>query len=198
MLHHPPPRTVYLSAFQEGRIESRFALRTSVPPLTIVAAVRSAVKDTLATVKVDKVTTLSDQVDASIVIERVIATLATMIGALGAVLTAIGLYGLLAYTVARRVNEIGVRMALGATERDVTRMVLKGAFVLVGAGVVVGAPIAIWTRRMAGSLVATLPVSSLQPIALAVVAMGAIGLLAAYLPARRAARVRPIDALRHS
>jgi putative ABC transport system permease protein len=197
-LHEPAPRTVYLNAFQEGRIESRFALRTSVPPLGLVADVRSAVKGTLDTVKVGRITTLSAQVDASIVIERVIATLSTMIGALGAVLTAIGLYGLLAYTVARRVNEIGVRMALGATERDVTRMVLKGAFALVGAGVVMGAPIAIWTRRVAGSVVANLPVSSAQPIALAVVAMVAIGLLAAYLPARRAARVRPIDALRHS
>ena len=72
-------------------------------------------------------------------------------GALGAALAAIGLYGLLAYTVARRTNEIGIRMALGATERDVTRMVLKGALGLVCAGLVVGAPIAVWSKRFAAA-----------------------------------------------
>jgi putative ABC transport system permease protein len=197
-LHEPAPRTAYLNAFQEGRIASRFALRTSVPPLSIVGDVRSAVTGTLDTVKVDKVTTLADQVDASIVTERVIAMLSSIIGGLGSALATIGLYGLLAYTVARRVNEIGVRMALGATERDVTRMVLRGALGLVCAGLVVGAPIALWSRHVAASLVQNLPASNALPIAFAALAMIAMALLAAYLPARRAARVRPMDALRHS
>jgi len=125
-LHETPPRTVYLNAFQEGRIQSRFALRTDVTPTAVAPQVRRAIDEVLKTVRVGKVTTLSDQVDSSLVLERVVATLSGLFGALGACLAAIGLYGLLAYTVTTRTNEIGVRMALGATSGDVTRMVLKG------------------------------------------------------------------------
>ena len=88
----------------------------------------------LPTVSIAKVTTLADQMDASLLQERVLATLSTLFGALGAFLAAMGLYGLLAYTVARRTSEIGVRMALGATESDVTRMILKSALTLVAWG----------------------------------------------------------------
>ncbi len=135
--------------------------------------------------------------DASIVPERLIALLSGLFGALGAALAGIGVYGLLAYTVARRTNEIGIRMALGATRGDVTRMVLKGALGLVCAGLVVGAPIAVWSKRIAASLIENLPVESALPIAFAAAAMMAVALVAAYVPARRAAGVDPMEALRH-
>ena len=197
-LHEAPPRTVYLNAFQGGRIQSHFALRTDVRPAAVAPQVRRAVEEVLKTVAIGKVTTLTDQVDSSLVIERVVALLSGLFGALGACLAAIGLYGLLAYTVTTRTNEIGVRMALGATTGDVTRMVLKGAFGLVCAGLVVGVPVAVVSQRFAASLVQGLAVKSALPIAIAGVIMIAIALLAAYLPARRAARVQPVDALRHS
>lgn len=138
---------------------------------------------------------LADQVDASIVPERLIATLSGMFGALGAALAAIGLYGLLAYTVARRINEIGVRMALGATRRDVMRMVMKGALGLVGAGLVVGVPVALWSTHVASSMVGTLAPERAFHIALATLIMIVVAVLAAYVPARRAALVSPMDAL---
>jgi ABC-type antimicrobial peptide transport system permease subunit len=155
-------------------------------------------RDRLKTVRIARVTTMDDQVNASIVPERLIATLSGFFGGLGALLAAIGLYGLLAYTVARRTNEIGIRMALGATERDVTAMVLKSALGLVLAGLLVGAPIAAWSQRVVASLVENVTLGIAMPIAVAAAAMIAVALLAAYVPARRAARVQPIDALRHS
>ena len=196
-LHKDAPPTVYLNSFQEGRIASKFALRTSVPPAAVAGDVRRAVGDVLKTVRVAKVTTMSEQVDASIVPERLIATLSGFFGALGTLLAAIGLYGLLAYTVARRTNEIGVRMALGATERDVTRMVQTSALALVVRGT--GGAVRRSRSGANGSqqLWSTIwLVNAAFPIGVAAAVTIAVGLLAAYVPARRAAHVDPVIALR--
>jgi predicted permease len=195
--HEKAPRTLYLHAFQDGRIGSQFALRTDTAPAAIADDVRRAVGDVLKTVKVGKVTTLAEQVDASLVTERLLATLSGLFAALGALLAAIGLYGLLAYTVMRRTNEIGVRLALGATRGDVTRMVLNGALALLFAGLVAGVPLSMLGRRLAARMVEGVSTGSQFSIVLAAAAMIAVGLLAAYVPARRAARVEPRDALRH-
>jgi predicted permease len=198
-LREPPPRTIYLHAFQEARGRfSKFALRTDLAPARIVDQVRAVVLDTLKTVPVARVTTLAEQVDESIAQERLMATLSAGFGALGALLAALGLYGLLAYTVTRRTAEIGIRMALGATRRDVTRMVLNNALRLVCAGVMLGAPVALWSQRFAANLIVNLRVDPVFTIAVAAATLLGVALLAAYLPARRAARVHPMDALRHS
>ena len=144
-----------------------------------------------------KITTLAEQVDASIVVERLMARLSSAFAGLGALLAAIGVYGLIAYTVARRTNEIGIRMALGATEGDVTRMVLRSALVLVALGVSVGVPLAFWSQRLAADLIGNLGAGLTVPM-VAAAAMVMVAVLAAYVPARRAARVHPVEALRHS
>ena len=190
-------RTIYLNTFQAPPVDSRFALRTSIDPEAVVPEVRSVVSELLKTVSVKTVTTLNDQVNASIVPERLMATLSLWFGVLGALLAAIGLYGLLAYTVARRINEIGIRMALGASRSDATWMVLGDALGMVCIGSAIGAPIAFWSERFAASLVPELQIGSAAPIASGAVAMIAIALLAAYVPARRAAKVDPMVALRY-
>jgi ABC-type antimicrobial peptide transport system permease subunit len=153
------------------------------------------------------VTTLAEQVDASILPERLIAMLSALFGALAAMLVALGLYGLLAYTVTRRLKEIGLRIAIGATSRDVTWMVLASALRVVLAGVIIGVPMALWTKDYAANVLAamaasqaeapvTLPVDTTAPIVVAVFAMLTIALVASFVPARRAMNVDPIAALR--
>jgi predicted permease len=196
-IREAPPRTIYLDTFQEGRIPSQFTLRTNVDPRTILSAVPQIVRTSLKTVDVAHVTTMDTQVDASIVPERLIVTLSGWFAALGAVLVAIGLYGLISFTVARRVSEIGVRMALGATRGDVSRMILGEALRMVCAGMVIGAPIAFWAKSFAAHLIPGLPSKSVIPIIFGAATMAAVALFSAYIPARRATRVDPMIALRY-
>jgi putative ABC transport system permease protein len=192
-----PPHTIYLDTFQESRVSSQITLRTSLDPDALAPEVRSLTASLLKSIPVAKITTMDDQVDASIVPERFIVTLSGWFGALGALLVAIGLYGLLSYAVARRINEIGVRMALGATRSDVSRMVLGEALRMVSGGLLIGTPVAFWARTLATHLIHDLPSRSVAPIALGIAAMIAVALMAAYLPARRASRVEPTVALRY-
>jgi predicted permease len=190
-------RFVYFNSFQMGRNSSQFALRTSVEPEAVADDVRRVVRGLLKTVAVGKVTTLDGQVDGAIVPERLSALLSGLFSALGAVLAALGLYGLLAYTVARRSNEIGIRVALGATRTDITRMVLRDALGMSSAGLVIGSLLAYSGKRFVASLIPGLPVQSAAPIVFGAAVMVALALLAAYTPARRAARVSPTEALRY-
>ncbi len=191
------PRTVYLDTFQSPQPASNFALRTSIDPEAVGPAVRRTVRTLLKAVPVVRIATLSGQVDASIVPERLVATLSGLFGALGSLLVAIGIYGLLAYTVARRIHEIGIRMALGATRGAVSRMVLGEALGMSCAGLAIGAIGAYWSRRLAGTLIEGLAVNSAFPIVFGATAIIAITVIAAYVPARRAARVDPMEALRY-
>ncbi len=173
-----------------------FLLRTTVPPTAVVADVRRAVREVLKTVRIAKVTTLAEQIDASIVTERLLAALSALLGVLGTALVASGLYGLLVYRMARRVKEVGVRMALGATRTDITTMVLEGALRLAFVGLLVGVPVALAARRVAGRLLPGLSGESPFPIVLGAAAVVGVAVLAAYVPARHAAGVLPSEALR--
>jgi predicted permease len=129
--------------------------------------------------------------------ENMIATLTTLLGVLGLVLAAVGLYGVLAYSVEQRTSEIGLRMALGADRRSVVEMVLRGAFSQVGIGLAIGIPAAI----IAGKLITDqlFEVKPWDPIMLtiAILLLGLAALLASVIPARRAAGVEPMVALRN-
>ncbi len=192
------PRTIYIHAFQEPRMfTDKLSIRASVAETAVAADVQHVVQDVLKTGAVANVTTLDRQMDESISIERAIALLSAFFGVLGALLAALGLYGLLAYTVSRRTREIGIRMALGASRGDVLRMVLGGAVILVAVGVVAGTPVAFWGQRVAAQMLPSFTVDPRLPIAISAVEMLLVALAAAYLPARRAARIDPAAALKN-
>lgn len=196
-LRQPTPRTIYLSAYQEGRIVSQVTLRTDIDPEAMISAVRQTVASVMKTVPIGRVQTMTDQIDASIVPERLVAILSTWFGALGALLTAVGLYSLLAYTVARMTNEIGVRMALGAKPSDMLWMVLTDALRMVCLGLLIGIPLAFASKRLATALIDGLSVQSPIPIVVGIAALIVIALCASYLPARRASHVDPMVSLRY-
>jgi predicted permease len=195
-LQQPAPRTIYLHAFQESRVVLQLTLRTAVNPESVTSAVGERVASLLKTVPIVRITTMTDQIDAAIVPQRLIARLSSCFGALAALLASIGLYGLLAYTVSRRTNEIGVRMALGATTGNVMHMVLAEAFVMVGIGLALGAPLSLWAKQLAIKLTPELTVNGPVWILCGAIGILAVTMLAAFLPARRAMRVDPMVALR--
>ncbi len=191
------PRTMYVDTFQYPAPASQFALRTGIDPFAVVPEVRGAIREMLKTIPVVRVTTLAAQVDATIVPERLIAALSGLFGALGSTLAAIGIYGLLAYTVTRRTGEIGIRMALGATRAVVIRMVLGEALGVAFGGLAMGILGAYSAKRFAMTWIDGPQPDIAVPIAIGSGAMIALTLAAAYAPARRAASVHPMEALRH-
>jgi len=196
-LDQPAPPTIYRNLHQEQNLGSQLAIRTKVAAGGVANAVRATEADVLKNVPIAGMIEMNDQVDATIVPQRLFATLSSGFGALGALLAIIGLYGLLAYTVARRTHEIGVRIALGAESADVMRIVVRDAMWMICAGLAIGAPLAFWGKRIAASLIPDLPVANQLPIVIAAAIMIGVGLIAAYLPARRAMRVDPLIALRY-
>src|SRR5262249_36514577 len=129
--------------------------------------------------------------------ERLVATLSTFFGLFALLLAALGLYGVMAYTVARRTREIGLRVALGARAGDVVWLVMRETLLLAFIGVVIGLPAALAATRLTEGLLFGLSPTDPWTIAVATVVMIAVATLAGYLPARRAARVDPMVALRY-
>ena len=136
--------------------------------------------------------------DESVVSERLVAKLSTWLAALAMLLAAIGMYGVLSYTVARRTNEIGVRMALGAGHLSVAWMIVRETIALVAVGAVVGWGVAFALTRYVSSFVFGLRPHDAATYAAAAMMLLAVALVAAYFPARRAARIDPVVALRES
>jgi ABC-type antimicrobial peptide transport system permease subunit len=171
-------------------------IRTAREPEQMFSAARRAVQQVDPTLPVLDMKTLEKQVDNSLVTERLVATLSSAFGVLATLLASIGLYGVMAYTVARRTREIGIRMALGAATGNVVWLVMKEVLILVGIGIVLGLA-ASWglTRYVQKELYGIQP-NDLTTIVLATIGIAIVALAAGYVPARRATRVDPIQALR--
>jgi ABC-type antimicrobial peptide transport system permease subunit len=160
-------------------------------------AVREAVRQVDANVPLMDMATQTEQIERRLAQERVFAQAYTLFGGLALLVAAIGLFGLMSYSVTRRTMEIGVRMALGAQQHTVLRMVLRESLVLVVVGVVVGIAAALGAGRFVSTLLFGLEPTDVTTTMLAAGVMLAVAGFAGYLPARRAARLDPTVALRH-
>jgi hypothetical protein len=185
---------------QRIELQSHFVgglmLVTDVPSGTLEPMLTKALAEVDPNLTINSVRTMQEQVDRSFDRERAVASLAGLFGIVALLLAAVGLYGVTAYTVAQRTNEIGIRMALGADRARVFDLVLRGAFTRVAVGLVIGLPLAVGAGRLISAQL--YGVSFWDPLAL-MIAAGSLGLCAfaaAMIPAGRAASISPMHALR--
>jgi predicted permease len=189
---------VYIPYCQEPVIGSlTYYVRTSQDPGLLASAVRKTVADLDPTLPIYEERTFVEQINRGISSERLIATLATLFGALAALLAAIGIYGLLAYSVTQRTREIGVRMALGANPQVVGKMILGEVGQLAAIGVLIGLPLAFGLGKIVDSLLYGVKIFEIGGVLIALLTLGLVALAAGYIPARRATRIPPMTALRY-
>ena len=190
------PPTIYQAYAQFPTRGMTFIVRTASDPSALIEPVRGAVRRADSTLPVTGVATQTEQIERRFEQEKVFAQAYTLFGGLALTLAAIGLFGLLSYNVSRRTNEIGIRMALGAANRSVARMVIMESLVVVAIGVVIGVAGAFAAGRFVATILFGLEPADPITMALAVALIVVVALAAAYAPARRAARIDPMVALR--
>jgi len=197
-LREKPPRTFYLYYFQAPiPFNLTIHLRTDGDPASYAATIQRVVREIDPQLQVVELQTMSEAVNETLVQERFVAQLGGAFSLFALLLACVGLYGVMSYAVARRTNEIGVRMALGAQRSDVVWLVMREVALLVALGVGVGLAAAMATTRLVSALLFDLTPNDPTTIALATLLMIGVAALAGYLPARRAANVDPMIALRH-
>jgi predicted permease len=197
-LSEAPRRHFYAPMAQEERLfDMTLQVRTSGDPEKIADLVRAQVRDLDANLPLYATTTLEIQIDDSLTQERLLTWLSSLFGLLATLLASLGLSGVVAFSVARRTREIGIRMALGAQPRDILRNVVSHMAFLVTAGMAVGLASAYGLSRLLSSML--FEVHSADPLAFAgsCFLLAAVAALAAYLPAQRATQVDPVVALRY-
>lgn len=174
-----------------------FEVRTMADPNAAFGAIRKSIASVNANLPILNARTVGDLIDAQNAQPRMIARLCGIFGGIALLLAATGLYGMLSYNVARRTNEIGIRMALGAGRGGVIGMIFKETSILIGTGMLGGIAAVFATTRLVESRLYGLTAMDPATIAIALGILGTVALIASYVPAARAARVDPIAALRH-
>jgi predicted permease len=192
------PPVFFLPYRQDRGIGSmNFYLRTALAPDAVTAQINPLVSRMDSDLPVDGLRTLQEQVQQSIFLDRLISTLSAAFALLATILAAVGLYGVLAYTVAQRTREIGLRMALGAGKDNVRAMVLKQVGRMLVVGGIIGVVVALGLGRAAQSLLFGLEGYDAPVVGIVAVLLGLVGFGAGYIPAVRASRVDPMEALRY-
>jgi predicted permease len=196
-LRDAPLPTVYEPFVPDFRNPIHFAIRTTADSGGLANNVRAAVASVDPGVPVTEFHTQNALIDRLLRTERLLAMVSAAFGLVALTLAAVGIGGVLAYAVARRTNEIGVRMALGAAASDVIRMVMRDAMWMAGAGILVGLPCAYAIGKILKAMLFHIEPFDPRTAALSLFTLLAVALLAAWLPARRAMRVDPVVALRY-
>jgi len=174
-----------------------FYLRTSLPPATAYAAVRNEVKALDAAMPLFSLKTLGAQLDETLLTERLIALLSAGFGLLATLLATIGLYGVMAFVVARRTKELGLRMALGADQASVLWLVMREVMLLVVIGLAVGVPAALGLGRLVASQLYGIRPTDPWIAGTTVIVLSVVAAIAGLIPAHRASRIDPMLALRY-
>ena len=193
----PPTFYVPYQQRREGPSGMVVELRTAGDPAGILPQVRALVESLDRDLPLIDVRTMKEQVGTTMADERALAQLASGFGVLALVLASIGVYGVMAYTVSARTDEIGLRIALGAGTRQVLLRVVREALWLTSAGVLLGLAAAMWLTRFIGSMLYGLATTDALAVGGTVLLLVSVSLLAGFAPARRASRIDPIRALRH-
>ena len=191
-------RHFYVPVAQDSTLTNlTLHVKTSSDPNGVAEQLRAALKALDPHLPLYNIKTLSTEIDESLIQERMVTWLSTAFGLLATLLTALGLYGVLTFSVARRTREIGIRVALGAQRRDVFRLIMIRGVILVAVGVVIGLGASFALSRFLGSLLFGVTPNNLTTLVGVSIGLIAVALLACYIPARRATKVDPLVALRY-
>lgn len=195
-LREPAPPTMY-QALSASTRQVTVVVRTLQTPASLTETVRKAMQKIDPDVPLTQMTTQTDQVENRVSQERLFALAYSLFGVLALLLASIGLFGLMSYSVSRRTNEIGVRIALGAQRGGIVSMVMRESMTLVALGVALGLAATLAAGRLVAAVLFGLNPTDAWVISAAVALMALVGVGAGYLPARRASRVDPMTALRY-